>query len=74
MSDTPRTDAFIEERVGLGNETFIYAPALADFARQLERELAVATLGLELLRKHRHEAEQALVAMEHMRLAYEEGK
>lgn len=41
MSNTPRTDAYIEERVGLGEESLLDARNLADFARQIERDLAL---------------------------------
>ncbi len=74
MSDTPRTDAYYAKKDS-------YKVADADFARQLERELAVALealLGIAAPTwgegKHPKAADEALDRVMAMRRAYEEGQ
>jgi hypothetical protein len=45
MTDTPRTDAAVEIPDGYGGQSLVVS---ADFARQLERELAAAEKALRI--------------------------
>lgn len=67
---TPRTDAYVRESFAFG------PPAHADFARQLERELAVAMDALRMIADQDDEltAHGAIDRIEAMRREFEEGK
>jgi hypothetical protein len=53
MSDTPRTDAECQHREGLGLDS---CEVSADFASELERELAQRTAALDQMTVHRNAA------------------